>query len=229
MDKPTREKQHCHSAHIYLVGANRFQNEMFVKTMKHMYQWKNKFTIAASLAEISTSISDKTDHRVLFYLDCFGLEGRELELLLDSACQIIQPRHLWALFNLAKDSGVEKIAINYGVRGFFYLDDSTDDFCRGTQCILDGEVWLSRRLASEVILADIHPPSHHSCAEADAANLSTREKEVLAHLVGGATNKEVAAALFISEHTLSSHLYHIYRKLNVHNRMQAVSWAEKNL
>jgi LuxR family transcriptional regulator of csgAB operon len=229
MDKPTREKQHCHGAHIYLVGANRFQNEMLAKAMKQMYQCKNRFTVAASLAEISAVISDKTDHRVLFYLDCFGLKGQELELLLDSACQIIQPRHLWALFNLVEEPGFEKEALNYGVRGFFYPDDSPDDFCKGTRCILGGEVWLSRRMASEVILAGLHPPSHHSCAEADAAHLSTREKEVLAHLVDGATNKEVAAELFISEHTLRTHLYHIYRKLKVHNRMQAVRWAEKNL
>ncbi|MCK5498392.1 MAG: hypothetical protein KAI77_04280, partial [Gammaproteobacteria bacterium] len=164
MDKPTHEKQHCHDAHICLVGANQFQNDMFVKTMKQMHQCKIKFTVAASLAEISTAISDKIDHRVLFYLDCFGLEDRELELLLESAYQIIQPRHLWALFNLAEESGFEKEALNYGVRGFFYPDDSPDDFCKGTRGILGGEVWLSRRMASEVILAGIHPPSHHSCA-----------------------------------------------------------------
>ena len=194
-----------------------------------MHQCKIKFTVAASLAEISTAISDKIDHRVLFYLDCFGLEDRELELLLESAYQIIQPRHLWALFNLAEESGFEKEALNYGVRGFFYPDDSPEDFCKGTRGILGGEVWLSRRMASEVILAGIHPPSHHSCAEADAAHLSPREKEVIAHLIDGATNKEVAAELFISDHTLRTHLYHIYRKLNVHNRTQAVRWAEKNL
>ena len=110
MKRPTREKQHCHGVHICLVGANLFQNEMFIATLKQAYQCQNTFTVAASLSEIPEDICNKTDHEVLFYLDCFGLRDRELENLLDSSFQIIQTGHLLALFNLAKDSGIEKNA-----------------------------------------------------------------------------------------------------------------------
>ena len=224
-----KEKQHCQGCHVCLVGANLFQNEMLVTTLKQRYKCQNTFLVTLTLSNIPGNILNLKDNKILFYLDCFGLVERELDLLLESAYQIFQPRHRWALFNLAEGSGFEKEALNYGVRGFFYTDDSPDDFCKGTRGILGGEVWLSRRMASEVILAGIHPPSHHSCAEADAAHLSARETEVLAHLIDGATNKEVAAELFISDNTLRTHLSHIYRKLNVHNRTQAVRWAEKNL
>jgi ATP/maltotriose-dependent transcriptional regulator MalT len=41
----------------------------------------------------------------------------------------------------------------------------------------------------------------------------------------GASNTEIADSLFVSEHTVKSHLYNVFKKLNVKNRLQAVSWA----
>lgn len=57
--------------------------------------------------------------------------------------------------------------------------------------------------------------------------LSAREKELLALLATGATNKMLAAELFISEATVKTHLVHIYSKLGVDNRTAAVSKARE--
>lgn len=51
-----------------------------------------------------------------------------------------------------------------------------------------------------------------------AGELSSREREVARHVMSGATNREVAAALFLSEKTIESHLARIYDKLGVHSR-----------
>lgn len=45
----------------------------------------------------------------------------------------------------------------------------------------------------------------------------------------GASNVEIADSLFVSEHTVKSHLYNVFKKLNVKNRIQAVSWAKEYL
>jgi DNA-binding NarL/FixJ family response regulator len=58
--------------------------------------------------------------------------------------------------------------------------------------------------------------------------LTTREAEVLAHIAEGATNKEVAAALFISEKTVARHLANIYIKLDVGSRTAAAGWAHQH-
>jgi DNA-binding NarL/FixJ family response regulator len=55
--------------------------------------------------------------------------------------------------------------------------------------------------------------------------LSEREREVLAALVGGATNKEIAAQLYLSPHTVKEHTSAVYRKLGVRNRAEAVQRA----
>lgn len=56
-----------------------------------------------------------------------------------------------------------------------------------------------------------------------------REQEIIRYLMTGASNTEIADSLFVSEHTIKSHLYNVFKKLNVKNRLQAVSWAKEYL
>jgi len=63
--------------------------------------------------------------------------------------------------------------------------------------------------------------------EKNNAELSDREEEVLEFLAKGASNKTIAANLFISENTVKTHLHHIMAKLNVENRSQAAVYAIK--
>ena len=58
--------------------------------------------------------------------------------------------------------------------------------------------------------------------------LTKREVEVLFRIAGGATNREVAEQLFISEKTVGRHLANIYAKLGVSTRTAAVAWAHEN-
>lgn len=58
-----------------------------------------------------------------------------------------------------------------------------------------------------------------------ATTLTTREIEILQELATGATNRDLARALFISEATVKTHLVHIYDKLGVDNRTQAIDQA----
>jgi len=57
--------------------------------------------------------------------------------------------------------------------------------------------------------------------------LTAREREVLSLIGNGATNREIAGKLIISEHTVKSHLRSILNKLNINNRQQAAVYAER--
>ena len=59
------------------------------------------------------------------------------------------------------------------------------------------------------------------------ANLSPREREVLALLAGGSTNREIAERLYLSPHTVKDHTSSLYKKLQVRNRAEAVQRAER--
>jgi DNA-binding NarL/FixJ family response regulator len=57
--------------------------------------------------------------------------------------------------------------------------------------------------------------------------LSGREREVLAEIASGATNREIGERLYLSPHTIKEHTSSIYRKLDVRNRAEAVQHAQR--
>ena len=60
-------------------------------------------------------------------------------------------------------------------------------------------------------------------------SLTRREVEVLGLLTLGASNDIIAEKLFISPHTVRTHLNHTFRKIKVTSRLEASIWASKNL
>jgi DNA-binding CsgD family transcriptional regulator len=59
--------------------------------------------------------------------------------------------------------------------------------------------------------------------------LSLRETKMLTLLAVGHTNREIAEKFDISLHTVTTHIYNIFQKINAPNRLQAALWAAKNL
>ena len=63
----------------------------------------------------------------------------------------------------------------------------------------------------------------------DPILLTPREIEILGMIALGASNTEIAEKLFISPNTVKTHIYNLFKKINVTNRLQAAFWAAKNL
>lgn len=225
-----KAKDHCQDVYIYLIGANQFQQELLVTSLKKIHGCRCTFITASSTSEAPEDIRNKLNRKKLIYLDCYDLSCDEITSLLSSVHQKTLPENLLALFNLSDDTGVERLALNYDVRGFFYSHDSAIDFCQGTRAILRGEVRLSRKMMSDVILSGtLTDPLLLSQKQPNSINLSPREKDVLSVLATGASNSAIGEALCISPHTVRTHLYRAYKKINVSNRFQAILWAAKNL
>jgi DNA-binding CsgD family transcriptional regulator len=82
---------------------------------------------------------------------------------------------------------------------------------------LDAMTRQLARLESRIEVEQLQGPAG---APLPLDTLSAREREVVEKLRTGATNKEIAAVLFLSPHTVGNHLRHIYRKLDVHGRAE---------
>jgi LuxR family transcriptional regulator of csgAB operon len=70
---------------------------------------------------------------------------------------------------------------------------------------------------------------NNNASKSQTEKLSERQIEILALVAVGATNDEIADRLCISPHTVKTHLYRIFKKINVPNRVQAALWAAQNL
>lgn len=110
------------------------------------------------------------------------------------------------------------------IRGVFYADDGPDQFRKGFAAIINNEIWVSR----EVLMRWMSSAGQQNMARA-AGLLSSREMAVVRLVVAGMSNKEISDELFISTNTVKAHLYNIYKKIDVSNRLQAAIWASENL
>ncbi len=130
------------------------------------------------------------------------------------------------LYNLQAGSGIEKKAFSRGVRGFFYSHDTLEHLVKGIRALLNGELWMSRELLVEFALKGI---AGGGGSEGAGTPLTRRETQILALVSSGASNEEIAEKLGLSQHTVKTHLYNVFKKINVPNRFQAALWAAKNL
>jgi DNA-binding NarL/FixJ family response regulator len=103
-------------------------------------------------------------------------------------------------------------ALDAGATGYLLKDAPREELLRGVRAAAQGESVLSPAVAAAV----------RGRPEQEAP-LSARELEVLSLIARGATNREAAAQLFISEATVKTHLIHIYTKLGVSDRAAAVA------
>ena len=113
------------------------------------------------------------------------------------------------------DDGDVLAAIDAGATGYLLKDAPREELVRGVRAAARGESVLSPSVAATV-LGRVRAPEPE-------APLSPRELEVLTLVARGATNREAAARLFISEATVKTHLLHVYAKLGVNDRAAAVA------
>ena len=124
---------------------------------------------------------------------------------------------------------METLAGTLEMHGLFYEDVSQDNLCKGILAIFDGELWLPRKVIIEQLQR--HKGNTRLIPERSKNHglLTAREIEILNLIATGAKNTDIATNLCLSVHTIKTHIYHIYKKIDVSNRMQAVNWASNNL
>ena len=110
-------------------------------------------------------------------------------------------------------------AINAGAEGYLLKHSEPETILAAIRDITVGRSPLDPRAARVLIDTRRHTTP--------AANLSTREREVLRMVVEGSSNKTIADRLDITERTVKTHLTTIYQKLGVTDRQQAILWAQQ--
>ena len=115
-------------------------------------------------------------------------------------------------------------AIKSGARGYLLKKLDPDNFYEMLARVARGDAALSLPMMAK-ILAEFQRPHAHTPDEPPREELTAREREVLAQVVTGASNKEIAETLGITENTVKKHLQSILDKLHMQNRIQAAVYA----
>jgi LuxR family transcriptional regulator of csgAB operon len=207
---------------ICIVGPRRFHNEVMADFIHSR--------LGAPCHLVSALDQDADAGDSLFLLDCLGVDRELLDQWLRQASALWANGRLLALFNLAKGLGMERAALDAGVRGLFFDDDSADTLVKGISVLFGGELWVARRILSDYLLTrEIFSPSLPSTPPPPPLSpLTRREREVLTMLSHGASNDQIGCRMCISTNTVKTHLYNIFRKIRVSNRLEAALWTARH-
>lgn len=159
-------------------------------------------------------------HLVILEVNLPGMNGVEL-------CRAIKRDYPQTeVLVLTADERDETVfeAIRAGATGYILKDITPENLVRAIHTIVRGQTMVHPRIARRV-LDRLSLIAQDPEGRMYGNGLTEREVEILVEVAKGATNKEIAKKLFISESTVKSRLRNIFRKISVRDRAEAAAYA----
>ena len=207
---------------VYIIGPRKLQNDILADFLEKELDAK---CIVSEDAYHGPPATNGQGCQALVLLDYPEEDLDKYFMSLDSESRNTLNEHIVALFNVKPSSGIEEKAISRGIRGLFYEQDSPEHFVKGITAMLKGDMWYPRDAMSKYILSI----KDNNNNKKDDIALTQREIEILTMVTSGSKNEDIANQVCISPHTVKTHVYHIFKKIDVPNRLKAALWAAKNL
>lgn len=168
---------------------------------------------SASSGEEALAIVER-DRPDLMLLD-LRMPGMDGVAVLQSLKRISPAPRVIILTSFEKEEDIYR-AIRAGAQGYLLKDTTESEMITAITDVVYGKRYIPRHIAAR--LAD----------RMMRADLTARELQILELIAGGATNKEIAVALDISDNTVRHHVNHIMEKLGVSDRTEAVATAMRS-
>jgi len=157
---------------------------------------------------------------ILLDLHMPGLSGREAVKILAQEC----PESKVVMLTVSEDAEDLIETLRNGASGYLLKNIDTQTLIDSIRSAAEGDSIISPQMTSKLV-RNIKSGAAAAPAPTERDKLSPREREILAFLARGASNKEIARALDVAESTVKIHVQHILRKLNLTSRVQAAVYA----
>lgn len=154
---------------------------------------------------------------VLMDINLGGIDGIEVV----RKVKLLRPEMLFMMCTVYEED--EKIfeALNAGASGYIIKKTTPLKMIEAIRELYEGGAPMSSQIARKVVLAFQQKPAAVTDGSLDV--LTKRELEILEMLANGLVYKEITEKLFISNETVRKHVYNVYNKLHVSNRVEAVN------
>ena len=118
--------------------------------------------------------------------------------------------------------------VEAGASGFLGKDEPADEVLAAAKAAAEGEVLIDPGMLARLLHQVTKEREQQREVRARFATLSEREWEILRHVAQGERNDDIARALFISPHTVQTHVRNVLGKLEVHSKLEAVALAVRH-
>lgn len=175
---------------------------------------------AADAVEGIKRIHELQPDVVLLDLNMPGMSGLEaLRLILQD-----QPETAVLMLTVSEDADDLATALRNGARGYLLKNIEADFLINAVHRAFEGEAVIAPDMTAKLV-QQFRNASNPIPASPDHDKLTPREKEILACLARGESNKVIARDLNVAESTVKIHMQNILKKLNVTSRVQAAVYA----
>lgn len=207
---------------VYVAGGQQLQNSLLAE-----FLGKQDIN-ARNIKRVEDVGADELGQvaQALFLVDFTTVDINDTISRLLEIDQRIDTDVFIAVFNVDEEDSLSRLAGLPMVNGGFLHDCPQDLLLKGIRAMFDGELWLPRKVLQQYLMKSRAFNKTFSRSE---VNLTDREVEVLKVMATGAKNSDIARSLNLSPHTIKTHIYNIFKKINASNRLQAVNWAQENL
>lgn len=141
-----------------------------------------------------------------------------LEIL--ASIQALSPRTKVLLLSIRLEDDFLSEALQQGAHGYLPKTATHHELLRAIRALAAGELWAPRTLLTRVVeRLRQRAETRQGLPPAVREPLTAREREIVRDVMQGLTNREIATRLGISEKTVKTHLSNVFRKLNIHRRV----------
>ncbi|MEZ9258056.1 response regulator transcription factor [Vibrio splendidus] len=204
--------------HILLVGDNGINNQFIQREI-------GKYSDFSFSRECISSIERSRNHKtfdvvLISYLLLENIE--DINIILSKI-----ESSKWVVYDVPSDITGQSIIVMqlfnlFNIKGMIYQDAPIEHLTRCLKTVCDDDLWLPRKLMSHILS---NACSYTFKSQVILSNLTKREAQIFKRVVRGDSNLEISSELFISESTVKTHVYNIYKKINVTNRKEAIRKA----
>lgn len=185
-------------------------------------------TIVAEAASCEAAIEALDTSRPQALVLELKLLERSVSGAIERMLEKIPDLRIVAFSQLDPGGGPTLRALRAGVVGFVPKEQGIDALAEALAAACRGETTIPRRTVLRIIELLRDTPDGGIGTRPVRSKLTTREWEVLDVMARGATTREVAREMFLSEYTVYSHVKNIMRKLDVHSRSDAIEAAVRH-
>jgi DNA-binding NarL/FixJ family response regulator len=115
-----------------------------------------------------------------------------------------------------------------GARGIFSKQERLETLCKCIRAVHEGQIWARSDDLDQALEAFASAPLVRTTNHKGIELLSARERQVIQHVAGGMSNREIASALDLSPHTVKNYLFRIFDKLGVSSRTELLYLTMNN-
>ena len=196
---------------------------MFREAVCKLLETEEEFKVIgeASTADKALELVTALGPDVLLVDHAIPPEG-SLGLLRNLATKSIDTQTILLATSIEKSEIMQALLL--GARGVIPKQSPSGILFKSIRAVMDGELWVSRSMISTLI-ETLRSYSEVENSESKSLGLTRRELDIIAAVVKGQVNKDIAQAFHISEHTVKHHLTRVFGKLGVSNRVKLAIYA----